>query len=367
MTALVFLPISLGLYLIVHFLHKFRILHTMRRCQRLKRDFHKPCFIGDFILLLITGLFLSGCLQDVPHDNPLDPARGAVGFDLSGAVQTYYAPHNPVANALVWLEPGNYTGRSAADGSFQINGINEGDYTVFCSAEGYQIDSLRLRISKPVRLTFQLNGLPRFVHHALTTHHVARWFPLEDVYYLEITAQVNDPDGLSDITLLRCEIPYISYSDTLDPGQTAGSFKKNIFAQDLGLSSLQELLGHEAYLIAEDNPGAQVYSPPVYAARVIEKSADLLSPIELESVPADSIHFQWELKGLPYPYELQINIFAINAGIATPVEVIDGISSQLSDWLYRSTLPAGDYFWTITIRDSFGNTSQSKEGVFQIM
>ena len=134
----------------------------------------------------------------------------------------------------------------------------------------------------------------------------------------------------------------------------------------MNLVSLQELPGHPVHLVAEDKPGAQVKSDRLYAARIIEKSATLLSPVELETVSADSSHFHWDLKPLSFEYNFSIDIFAINAGIATPVKTIEDIPAQNSDWLYNSGLPTGDYFWTITIVDVFGNTSQSKEGVFQI-
>ncbi len=320
--------------------------------------------ILSYLFLSFTGLLVTSCFKDVPHDNPLDPALGRVF--IAGRVQTYYAPHNPLADALIWLKPGNYTGRSESDGNFRIESIEAGQYIVYCSAEGYRTDSLQLDISASLSINFSLDGLPIFVKKSVTTHHVARWFPLEDVYYLTIKTQVNDPDGLADIKWVRCEVPYANYADTLNSDVEAGNFVKNIFTRDLNLTSLQEVLGHPVYVIAEDKPGAQVKSDGFYPARIIEKSADLISPVELESVTADSIHFHWGLKPLPFEYSLRIDIYAINAGIATPVESIEGISSQVSDWLFRSSLPAGDYFWTVTIRDSFGDTSQSKEGVFQI-
>lgn len=358
---------GLRLKLIVHFLHNFRILHRMKQQSRDRLHPGKGYTQRLGAILLLAALFLSSCLNDVPHDNPLDPAQGRTGFEVSGVVQTYYAPHMPIDGALVWLKPGTYIGLSAADGTFRIQGIEAGDYTIYCSSDRFQKDSLHLQVFANTSLNFTLNGLPHFVSHSVTTHYIARWFPLEDVYYLQVTAEVNDPDGLADLKGVRCEIPYTAFADTLDPDSKAGRFKKNIFNKSLNITSLQDLLGYPVYLTAEDKPGATVHSEGLYPARVIEKTAVLLSPVELESVPADSIHFRWDLTPLPFEYNLRIDIYAINAGIATSVETIDGISNQQTDWLYRSTLPAGDYFWTLTIQDTFGNSSQSREGVFQIL
>ena len=353
--------------LCVHFLHKFRILHTMKR-RPFRKQIRKP---PGRLVLSIAAVFallsLSSCLEDVPHDNPLDPASGNSGFRLNGKVQTYYAPYNPLNNALIWLEPGSYVGRSAADGTYGIGDIETGVYHVICSADGYRNDTLQLQITGNTSANFNLDALPRFVHHTLTMHHIARWFPLPDVYYLEISANVADPDGLADIKQVGCEIPYSALTDTLNPALNAGEFKKTFFTQDLNITSLQELLGQAVFLWVEDNPGARVRSEAQYAARVIEKTASLSSPVELQAVRADSIHFQWDLNPLPYSHTLRIDIYAINAGIVTPVKTIEGIESARTDWLYRSSLPAGDYFWTVTIVDTFGNTSQSKEQVFQIL
>ena len=338
----------------------------MKPHQHILRAYRQPRLRPGFVLALLTGLFLWACLDDVPRDNPLDPALGNHNFLLNGTVQTYYAPRSPIADALVWLEPGTHITRTAADGSFRIENIAAGRYTVYCSAEGYASDSVQVNITANKQLNFNLNGLPRFVSRAVTTHHIARWFPLNDVYYLETTAQVTDADGLADIKQVICEIPYSAFRDTLDPELNAGHFKKTFFTQDLNINSLHELLGQPVYFIAEDNPGAQLRTEGVYAARILEKTAALTSPVELQAVPADSIHFRWEWNPPAFDHTLKIDVYAINAGIVTSVKTIDDIPAGYTDWLYRSDLPAGDYFWTVTIRDAFGNTSQSKEQVFQI-
>ena len=194
----------------------------MRQEYRQKQYFYKPFFF----FLLVSALALTACLKDVPHDNPLDPASDKSGFTISGLVQTYYAPYTPLAGVLVWLKPGDYISRSSEDGSFRISNIRAGTYTIYCSADGYRTDSAQVNISAPLTHSFNLDGLPIFVKQAITTHHVARWFPLEDVYYLSVTAQMNDPDGLADLKWVRCEIPFTAYADTLDPDVEAGHFIK---------------------------------------------------------------------------------------------------------------------------------------------
>ncbi len=317
--------------------------------------------------ILFLGFFLLvGCWNDAPHDNPLDPVNDNGLLELSGMVLTFYQPHSPISGATLLLQPGDVLIRTGTDGSFRFDNLHPGTYTLYCQAAGYARDSLWIELNDNRQQNFYLNGLPYFSAVQVTSHHISRWFPTADVYYLEINVRVSDRDGVGDVKAVYCEIPFFAHRDTLDPGFNAGEFRKTLFEADLGVNSLHQLIGHPIFLYVEDNPGALVSSDPLYIARIIEAAPTLLGPIELETVPADSIHFRWQAPGIPFDHSFTIELFAINAGIATNVATIADIPATNSDWLYRSSLPPGDYYWTISVVDAFGNSSRSKEGVFRI-
>ncbi len=318
-------------------------------------------------IFALAALFLfSGCLQDVPHSNPLDPKNNNGTFTLSGKVFTYYHPRTPISSVQLLLVPGSHISRTSDDGSFVIKNVKKGQYVLKYGAEGYQRDSFAVNISSNIIFDLHLNGLPYFINNSVITHHVARWFPLEDIYYLDLLTRVNDLDGPGDIKNVFYTLPDMTLSDTLNPGLQTGVFSETLFEKDLSVTSVQELMGRPFYFRVEDEPGAAVVSQPIYLTRIIEKSASVVSPSELQTVQSDSIDFRWQLNTLPYSYTLRIDIFAINAGIPVAVESISDIPAERQDWSYSSSLTAGDYFWTVTIVDRYGNSSRSKEGVFNV-
>ena len=318
--------------------------------------------------LFITGsiVFLSACLEDVSRDNPLDPASSTANMQITGQVLTFYHPREAIAQATILIEPLDLVVLTDNNGFFRFTDLQPGSYTVICSAEGYHTDSAQVNLSGSFEHTFLLDGLPQFERISLTAHHRSRWFPREEVYFIELEAEVRDPDGVGDIHSVVCHIPSINFSDTLQPEIEAGKFSSSLFDSDIPVESVHQLIGRQIYFVVEDDFQTQTVSEAKFLTRIIEQFPILLSPVELNPVETPTIDFQWERVSVPYPAELRIEIFHINLGIAFKTVEINGIPIESRNYTYSHDLDAGDYFWTLNIVDEFGNTSGSREGTFQI-
>jgi hypothetical protein len=318
------------------------------------------------ILSLISICSFSACIEDASHDNPLDPANGSAKLQLSGQVLTLYHPRVAIPQATVLIQPGNLVVLSDTDGLFRFNNLETGNYTLICQASGYRLDSATVNIQANSNHTFLLDGLPLFEQISIKAHHRSRWFPLEEIYFIEFESMVNDPDGIGDIQSVICEIPSMNYSDTLQAEIEAGKFSSILFDSDLPVSSVHQLIGREIYFVVEDDFGTKTISDAKFLTRIIEQTPQLLSPIELQSIDSFPINFQWERISVPYPATLKIEIFQINLGIAFKADEIEEIAINDKNYIYSENLNPGDYFWTINIVDEFGNSSSSREGTFKI-
>jgi len=317
------------------------------------------------ISLIIFSSF-SACLEDASRENPLDPVNRNSHIQISGQVLTFYHPRKAISQASILVQPGNFVVISGEDGNFRFNDLTPGDYTLICQAEGYQTDSTSINIQSSVDHTFLLDGLPQFEDISLQAHHRSRWFPLEEIYFIEIETLVNDPDGIGDIQSVVCEIPSMNFLDTLQAEIVAGIFSSTLFDSDLPVASVHQLIGRQMYFIVEDDYGTKTTSDAKFLTRIIEETPLLISPTELQSVESYPINFQWERVSLSYPATLKIEIFQINIGIAFKADEIDKIPIDDQNYHYSTNLNPGDYFWTINIVDEFGNSSSSREGTFQI-
>jgi len=317
------------------------------------------------LVLILIGLF-SACIEEAGRDNPLDPANGNSHFQLSGQVLTFYHPRKAIPQASILVQPGNFVVLSDEDGQFRFNNLKSEDYTLVCQAEGYQIDSVSITFQTSIEHTFLLDGLPRFEKISMEAHHRSRWFPLEEIYFIEFETIVSDPDGIGDIQSVICQIPSMDYSDTLQAGIESGKFAITLFDSDLLVSSVHQLIGRQIYFVVEDDFGTITTSEAKFLTRIIEETPQLISPIELQSIDSFPINFQWERISVPYPATLKIEIFQINLGIAFKADEIENISVNDKNYIYSQNMSPGDYFWTINIVDEFGNSSSSREGTFEI-
>lgn len=319
-----------------------------------------------FYLLVVLNVGIISCFDDVAHENPLDPHNKNQGFIISGKVNTFYAPVRSISNAVITLMPNNNKFFSGSDGDFEISGLAPGNYTVFCTADGYGRDSTQIDLQANMKVSFFLDGLPFFENISLTTIHTSHFFPVDDMFFLQIDTQVNDLDGIADIDNVLFDIPEFNVSDTLEISLEAGLFTKRLSIDDLPINTIQTLIGRAFILSVTDDAGITTKSDKSFLTRVIEATPVLNQPQNLQTVPPDSIHFTWEKVRLPYWFSHTLEIFQINQGFLTKTTEINNIASIEIDTTIENTFPPGDYVWILTIIDEFGNTSSSKEGTFHV-
>ena len=326
----------------------------------------KPTSLIKLLLFILLAALNFACIEDASRDNPLDPVNENSDLNISGQVLTFYHPRKAISEASIFVQPGNFIVLSDEEGYFRFNNLKPGDYTLICQAEGYQMDSLTISMQANIEHTFLLDGLPQFEKISMKAHHRARWFPVEEIYFIELETIVSDPDGIGDIRSVICRIPSMDYSDTLQAGIESGKFSSTLFDSDLPVSSVHQLIGRQIYFSVEDDFGTINTSEAKFLTRIIEETPQLVSPVELQSFESLPINFQWERISVPYAATLSIEIFQINLGIAFKADEINNIEITNTNYSYSKNLNIGDYFWTISIVDEFGNSSSSREGTFKI-
>ena len=303
------------------------------------------------------------CVGDAPRDNPLESGNG---LTIRGKIHTYYAPHLPLEMVPVYLKNLHLFTFSDASGMFEFTHLKPDSYLVITGGANFSRDSVKLYLKKNTILNFYLDRLPQFQEIKITSHHQAHWFPVEDSYFLQIFVKLTDADGIGDLNLVYFEIPEMSIADTLLPGQNPGEFYFSRNANDFAINHLEELIGKEFLITAQDDAGFSSTTQPVYLARIINESVQLISPIGFQTITSDTIHFQWQAAYLSFPFHYRLEIFQINNGVLSTVKMIDQLPANLPVLDFIHQLPSGDYLWRIYIVDEFGNTSSSKEGAFKI-
>lgn len=323
-------------------------------------------FSIKYLIAFSFCVLLLSCIPDAERDNPLDIHGSGPHLQLDGVIYTFYPPHQVIKNASLYLQPCNLITVSDQNGVYQFNNITPGNYTIICDADSFASNTVQIEIKSDIKQDIFLNGLPQITKTKLTTHHVSRWFPVEDVYYMEIGATVYDFDGLGDINSVYYKIPSIGFADTLKSGIVPGLYSTLVYEEDFPVNTLSSLIGKEFIFYAEDEPGTLVTSEKHFITRIIEEIPTLTSPVQMEEVSGSPITFYWGNIFLPFEFTFKIELFRIDINMFTKIDEIVDIPSNSNSFSYNSGLTAADYYWILFIVDEFGNSSRSKEGAFVV-
>ena len=323
------------------------------------------------VIGLLGSLSMLGCLGDAPRDNPLDPKSDKFQNTgrLAGSTLSIFAPFRPIADVELRLEPGPFLTRSRSDGSFEFSPIPAGVYTLTAYKAGYAMapDTVEVTLGRTTTLQLHLNGLPVVERFSVTSCRLRRWFPQTDLLLLELSTQLDDPDGRNDVQLVEVLIPDLGFVDTLHTTQTVGVFEKRIPERRLPGRSLEGMLGHQVFLRVTDSVGGVTLSAPSFLARVMNDVPATISPAPSEVLSEPTPTFSWTSLSLPFDFTYRVEVVRVDEGINTLVWSQTGIARSLTSVAIDAPLPSGRYFWTIAAVDEFGNCSRSKEASFTIL
>lgn len=318
---------------------------------------------------LVGLLALVGCLDSPERGNPLDPRSddfvnaGAV----SGTTLSFYPPFSPIGEVEIRLEPGPYLTRSDADGNFELAEVPVGAYQITARKAGFLAppDSVEVRLGQTTRMTINLDGLPVVRDFTVTSCHIDRWWPQTALRLLEVSAQVEDPDGPNDIATVHLSIPGLGFEDTLMLSQTPGVYVRTIREERLPGRSIHEVPGQQIVLRATDRAGFENTSEPKVLARIIEEVPTFAAPI-LETVNDSHPTLSWEPVSLPFDFTYRVEVARVDFNITNTVWIKRDIEPTATSIAVGDSLPPGDYFWTIGVEDGFGNWSRSREASFTV-
>lgn len=319
--------------------------------------------------VLVAALFM-GCFDDPVRDHPLDPL-GENFIDKGNIiirVTSFYPPLAGLNDIEIQVAQPPIIGQTNEQGEYRSPDLGVGTYQVTISGEGYaSIDTLvSVTAGESSRLDIPLPGLPVFSAFELHSLHLSRWFPPpEELFSLEIVAELDDLDGLADIDSLWLVSNQPAFKEEIFVEVTPGRYVHSIPSGRLS-AGLVALQGREFQLLAKDRSGEINWSAPRSMIRVIEETPLALDPDNLTVLTESLPTFNWAPIALQYPFTFRLDIVQINQNVESIVQTIESIPATDTTITAATPLLAGNYFWTISVVDEFGNRSRSREAGFRI-
>jgi hypothetical protein len=339
----------------------------------------------SYYILLFSLAFFYGC-HDAPHDNPLDPQ--SPGFISTAGVMgtvTVLNQNTPLVSAMITSKEDGISTISDASGSFSFNHLTIGTQTLICSKFNYTSDTqhIVLQTQTTPRIHFTLNGAPYAVSQNIYTRKIDQYYPSPQ-YFVDITTSVSDPNGITDIDSVWFAVTnpsggFIGSDMLLFPmiyDVSSRLFKTTIYKYDLPSNTIQWLVNKPLQIRSRDFQSAISYSFPFFISRVIEDAAVPTYPaMNTTTLAKDTTGstplLKWSPPDVTFNYTYSLTISRTTSGIRNEVWSTTQVSSLNNEFQFPGdnggkSLESGDYVWTISIVDDFGNYSRSKEASFVV-
>ena len=317
-------------------------------------------------LPLISLLALCGCWSDAEHLNPLDPLSAE--FENVGAIDGTVADRGfrPLEGVVVSLSPGGATATTNAAGQFIFDAVEPGSYTLAASREDLEPEAANVVVTLATSTTtsLTLNHLPSVSSGTMVTSHISRWWPANDLYRLDIAVDVADADGIVDIGGVSLSLPHLSFAVDLQPSAPAGTFSITLSEEEIPGSTVHELSGHPFYFSVTDQFGSSVTDGPWFISRIIDYEPETSSPSGSQEVPGGTPLLTWVVADVPFSHTYLVEVYRVDAGVETRVLLTDGIDGSSNSVQLSEALATGQYYWTVSVVDGFGNRSRSREAGF---
>jgi hypothetical protein len=154
-------------------------------------------------------------------------------------------------------------------------------------------------------------------------------------------------------------------------------FQVTIYNSALPTNTIQWLVSKPLQIRSRDFHYAINYSNPFYVSRVIENTATPIYPTTNTSTsvkdttdPTPLLHWS-SISGVTFNYTYSLTLTRIISGVRIDVGTYTQIGSGDNAFQFPGdnngeTLDSGDYVWTISVIDDFGNYSRSKEAAFVV-
>ncbi len=339
------------------------------------------CVLTQLSFLL---LLLSACTAEAPRDNPLDPASDLYNpaAAISGKCTRLYDNTSAVPGVTVTLQA--LSGRAAAGqirrsttsdstGFFSFRSVEPGNYTLIFTKTGFVSDTLSISLSErqQASMTVPLDSRPVVTYRKLATGHASRIG--NDQYFLDFSTEVIDPDRNLDIENVFCTIPGLDIQLPLFPDrdrlrwQRLAKFDSLLAARTGGSPApIDTLIGMPIFIdistVTANNDSATTRSGPFYLTRVISDEVILNFP-KADTLVSRRPLFSWSIPQASYTITSTVQIVWLATLSDHQYYRFRGVTATTLQPGFD--LPVGNFFWTVEIRDQFGNWSRSLEATFK--
>jgi hypothetical protein len=324
------------------------------------------------IIIIGIALFFSGCVNDAPRDNPLDPLSGSYSGKghLSGRV-TVANQSIGVAGAVIARTGSSMFTVSDSAGYFVFNDLAAGMHRFVCTAKDFTADTfdIEIRAEQTTNIIRGLNSAPLILSSSILTYKIDQYFPSPQ-YFVDVAAEVTDPNSIAELDSVWFAVDSLRFPLTYSV--STKKFITTIYKYQFPTNTIQWLVGKPLRIIARDSKHAIGTGEVFYVTRVIENTATPAYPSSFNNDTTGTTPvFKWLPPDVTFNFSYSLFLARADGGVLTQIWSTSGINSFFEEYAYPGSgsgpvLTAGNYSWSVSVVDDFGNVARSKESSFVI-
>ncbi|MGA9115500.1 MAG: carboxypeptidase-like regulatory domain-containing protein [Bacteroidota bacterium] len=320
---------------------------------------------GSLLLLGAVVCLVGAC--DAPRRNPLDPENpDTVLRTLRGTVRSDARAPLPLAGVAVLWESGGISTATDSAGRFALLTTSASGGWLRFLKTGYRPDSVMVQWTSAGAVTVDplLDAEPSLDSLLLYTV-VKNWYSQRE-YSLAVDVTVSDDDDIDSVWISQAHLSLRASLERISSSRFQGRFAD----YDLGLSSLEELIGRPVMITAADRAGRSSAVGSGFVLRVIREEIEPLSPRNQDTVVTASVELRWRRFEPGFRFSYLVEVYTDEP---EPVQVWSrgGISSTeisvVVDPPIGVPAPENRYFWVVWCIDDFQNRSRSKPASFTLL
>jgi hypothetical protein len=316
----------------------------------------------ELIIYCSLAALLISC--DAPRKNPLDPKNPDYKYGrINGSVQTISLPSAPVAHTTISWFSGSEITLSDPLGKFELLLPDPSDGWLCFSHANFHPDSMYIiwPPDRDLQLEVYLNGLPKLdslFMYSIVLNRYPSFQKEQLIFETYISDRDNDIDSVYAVLNHPSQIYHLPYNTT------DKSFGRELGILDLGIMSIEEIVGEPIYFKVNDIFGNTISVGQDQLVRIIHEEVLPLAPIN-NIITDPSPTLEWSPLDVGYTYHYDLEIYTNELAPAMVWQRQNIESSEVS-FTVDIALAEDSYFWVNWAIDEFGNRTRSKPAAFTV-
>jgi hypothetical protein len=283
---------------------------------------------------------------------------------LTGRVQSSRVPPKPLVEVKVTWLPGNQYTFTDVNGYFTFQNPATENGALTLEKYGYKTATVNVEWSGEATVTQNvfMNALPiveSYNIYSIVENNYGPRRTYQMVVDAKITDEENDIDSVYIANTTLGIKAYLAY-DVM-----AKKFHRDFSINDLKLSSLNKVVGHDFLLNVVDQADDVFILGTERVERVIQDEIEIDSPINGAGVE-NNFAVKWLPFAPGFPFSYSIEIYTDDDFTPELVWRKDNVPADSLTQVVNAALNPTEYVWMIWCVDEFNNRSRSKPGSFKI-